>query len=173
MGGDALVAEHQPEPQVGAIVVGAWAIEHLERADAGIGAQHRGELAGRAGVGRVDQRGMAGVEHAERAVVGQTPGNVRRRDRSRRTARFDEAIAPARGRLEYLLDHFLIDHDLRRERCRGTGGQGKQQGGANSHARCNAPTGLSRVLTGRVKMGFALICTGPGLTCIKARKRSG
>ena len=70
--------EHPPQPQVGDIVVRPRALDHFERGDPRIRAEHRGELRGSVAAGGIDQRGARRIEHAERPEPGDALRHRRR-----------------------------------------------------------------------------------------------
>ena len=110
-------ADHPPQLQVGAVILGAWHVDHLDPGDPGIGLYHRREL-GRAGaVGHVNHRRAGSVEHNERAEPGDSLWNCHR---SNADGAFRAALVDIFGHLDRFLDH----HTFTR---RGRLGQGEKR----------------------------------------------
>ena len=121
MGGDPAGMDHPAQPQVGPVIIGAGAFDHLEHQNAGIIAQHCGKLIGSGVIGYIDQRRTGAIKHSERAIGSDATRLWRGEDR------LDQAFAAAFDDELLNLDR-LIDSHLRPGRG-GNQGQERQEGG--------------------------------------------
>ncbi len=149
MGGDPAVADHPAQTQIGTVVLGAGALDHFQRRDPGMGAQHGLELGRAALVGHIDQRGAGAVNHAKRAEPRNPLGD---RGRGSGNKTFGRAFAHHfLGDLDRLFDH----HIIRRCRRGQQGEEGQDKGGKLAHAILIGPHPLPCSQGQRLRLAFS------------------